>query len=107
MTLLRLPTEPTFASLDRRGGGSGEPAPHPVAPPADHGEPWLIDSREVARLLGVSRTKAFQMMGRNELPVVRIGRCVRVSRAELSLWISDRAKETLADWRGYAERLLR
>jgi len=50
--------------------------------------PWLLDSREVARLLGIGRTKAYQMMTRTELPVVRIGRSVRVPRAALSTWIS-------------------
>lgn len=53
-------------------------------------EPWLLDSREVARLLGISRTKAFQMMAGEELPVVRVGRCVRVPRTELQIWIADR-----------------
>ena len=51
----------------------------------------LIDSREVARLLGVGRTKAFELMGRGELPVVRIGRCLRVSLAALEVWVADRS----------------
>ena len=51
---------------------------------------WLLDSREVARLLGIGRTKAYQMMTRTELPVVRIGRSVRVPRAALSTWISTK-----------------
>jgi excisionase family DNA binding protein len=51
--------------------------------------PLLIDSREVARLLGIGRTKAFELMARDELPVVHIGRCVRVSRAALNAWIAE------------------
>jgi hypothetical protein len=33
------------------------------------------------------------MMGRGELPVVRIGRCVRVSRTALSIWIDERIEQ--------------
>jgi len=84
MTRPRLPVGPALVSPNRRGGGSGEPASHPV--PSD-GEPLLLDSREVARLLGIGRTKAFQLMANGELPVVRIGRCVRVSRAAVGEWI--------------------
>jgi excisionase family DNA binding protein len=97
VTLPRLPIDPLIASPSRRGGGSGEPAPHPVPPSTGTGEPWLLDSREVARLLGISRTKAFQLMASAELPVVRIGRCVRVSRGALGIWIHERSSAALSD----------
>jgi len=51
--------------------------------------PWLLDSRQVAQLLGIGRTKAFQLMLRQEVPIVRIGRCVRVPTAGLAVWIAD------------------
>lgn len=92
MTRPRLPVKTSIVSPGRRGRGLGEPAPHPVPPAADMSEPLLLDSREVARLLGVSRTKAFAMMGRCELPVVRIGRCVRVPREALTDWINSRMR---------------
>lgn len=53
------------------------------------GSPWLLDSRQVAALLGIGRTKAFELMARNQLPVVRIGRCVRVPSKELEAWIAE------------------
>lgn len=53
-------------------------------------EPWLLRAVEVAQLLRVSRSKVFEMMAGEELPVVRIGRCVRVPRAELADWLSQR-----------------
>jgi len=84
MTRRRLPIHPTLVSPGRRGGGSGEPASDPV-PPLH--EPLLLDSLGVARLLGIGRTKAFQLMASGDLPVVRIGRCVRVSRAAVDVWI--------------------
>jgi len=63
--------------------------------------PWLLDGREVARLLGIGRTKAFQLMATGELPVVRIGRCVRVSRVALQAWVDEQltARPVVATWR--------
>lgn len=59
-----------------------------------HDKPWLLDSREVSALLGIGRTKAFQMMARNELPVIRLGRCIRVPRAGLHDWIAEQVSLT-------------
>ena len=69
------------------GGISGS---NPVPPPSGI---LLLDSREVSRLLGIGRTKAFEMMARAELPVVRIGRCVRVPHEALAAWIRDKTVE--------------
>jgi len=90
MTRPRLSIDPALVSPGRRGGGSGGPASHPV-PPAS--ERMLLDSREVSHLLGIGRTKAFEMMARGELPIVRIGRCVRVPRSALAGWICDKTVE--------------
>ncbi len=62
--------------------------------------PWLLDSREVSRVLGIDRTKVFQMMARAELPVVRVGRCVRVPRGALDQWMQSRTVPALDDLRG-------
>jgi excisionase family DNA binding protein len=87
MTRSRQPIDPLLVSPSRRGGGSGEPAAHPVPPPSGYGDSLLLDSREVARLLRIGRTKTFQMMATAELPTVRIGRCVRVPREALRDWV--------------------
>ena len=50
----------------------------------------LLRAEEVARLLGIGRTKTFEMLARGELPVVRIGRAVRVPREALYRWIESR-----------------
>jgi excisionase family DNA binding protein len=97
MTRQRLPLNAARATQVRRGRGLGEPAPHPVPSAEDVGQPWLLDSREVARLLGIGRTKAFQLMARRELPVVHIGRCVRVPKDALAGWISDRTRAIRVD----------
>jgi len=54
--------------------------------------PLLLDSRQVSRLLGIGRTKVFQMMARDELPTVRVERCVRVPREALNGWVRDRTR---------------
>ena len=90
MTRARYSIKPTIAPSVRRGRGSGEPTPHSVPRRVNAPEPLLLDSREVAYLLGIGRTKAFQMMSTGQLPVVRIGRCARVPRSGLDSWILER-----------------
>jgi len=69
-------------------------------------EPLVLDSRGLSQLLGIGRTKAYQMMARGELPVLRIGRCVRVPRAALASWIAERTSPVMVDCEfGSAERL--
>jgi excisionase family DNA binding protein len=96
MTRPRLPIDTTLASHSRRGGARGTGAASGSPPELVEG-PMLLDSRQVARLLGIGRTKAFQLMARSELPVVRIGRCVRVPRVGLENWIIDRANGQVED----------
>ncbi len=90
------------ASLGRRGRGQGEPAPRRVPPVLGLEQPLLLDSRGVALLLGIGRTKAYQLMFRREVPVVRIGRCVRVSRAALAAWIDEQSAADRSDRRRLA-----
>ncbi|SRR5712692_2919334 len=95
--------EPSRASSvqGRRGRGLAEPASQPVPPLAgssiDADLPLLVDSREVARLLGIGRTKAFELMARDQVPVVRIGRSVRVLRSALERWVGEQAVRQAVD----------
>jgi len=57
--------------------------------------PLLLGALEVARLLGIGRTKVYELIVRGELPIVRIGRCVRVSRSHLAVWIESRTAKPL------------
>ena len=98
----------TWSSNDaqRRGGGSDEPAPVRFPRPATalggekrelrpqeerDTEPGagclLLDSRDVARLLGIGRSKVYMMLALGQLPTVRLGRCVRVPRPALERWL--------------------
>jgi len=54
-------------------------------------EPVLITVEEAARLLKIGRGSAYAMAARNELPVVRLGRSVRVRRDKLAAWLDERA----------------
>jgi excisionase family DNA binding protein len=55
-------------------------------------EPMLLRAEEVAKVLGLGRSKVFEMLRANELPVVRIGRSPEssVPVAQLERWIQER-----------------
>jgi excisionase family DNA binding protein len=52
-------------------------------------EPFLLKAGKVAEVLGLGRSKVFAMLAVGELPVIRIGRSVRVPRAALEDWIAE------------------
>ncbi len=57
---------------------------------------WL-SLKDVQQLLGIGRTKAYELVTTGELPAVRIGRCIRVNRKELDEWLRA---QRYADWTG-------
>lgn len=56
-------------------------------------ERLLLTVEEAARRLGIGRTLAWQLVRQGELPVVRLGRCVRVPCQALQEWIARQVKE--------------
>lgn len=50
-------------------------------------EPLLLRATEVGKLLGLGRSKVFAMVAAGELPVIRIGRSVRIPREALERWV--------------------
>jgi excisionase family DNA binding protein len=44
---------------------------------------------EVAAELRIARSRAYELVGEGEIPSVRIGRSVRVSRRELERWLEE------------------
>ena len=50
----------------------------------------LLEANEVGRILAIGRTKTYELIADGELPVVRIGRCIRVPRAALRDWIDSK-----------------
>jgi excisionase family DNA binding protein len=49
----------------------------------------LLRAEEVAEVLGIGRSKVFEMPRSGELPVVRMGRAVRVPKGALAEWIES------------------
>ena len=65
-------------------------APAADAPGTRPMEPLLLRAGEVAKLLGLGRSTVFALLAAGELPVVRIGRSVRVPRVALERWVDER-----------------
>ena len=62
---------------------------------------------EVGKVLRIARSRAYELVAEGEIPSVRIGRSVRVSRRELEHWLEekrarrarDEARKPLAEYR--------
>ena len=53
----------------------------------------LLRIPEVMSTLGLGRTKVYELIATGELPVVRVGRAVRVSRTSLEKWVETRQQQ--------------
>jgi excisionase family DNA binding protein len=58
--------------------------------------PLLLSVPEVAKILGLGRTKVYELIATEGLPVIRFGRAVRISVASLQQWIERREKQNAA-----------
>jgi excisionase family DNA binding protein len=54
----------------------------------EHQHEWL-KVPEVAEVLRIARSRAYELVADGEIPAVKIGRSVRVSRKELDRWLQD------------------
>ena len=52
-------------------------------------EGLLLRAEEVAHILGLGRSKVYELIMTRQVPVVRIGRLVRVPRPALERWIEE------------------
>ena len=50
----------------------------------------LLKGNDVAKILDISRTFAYQLMRQGKIPTVRLGRCVRVREKDLKEFIDNR-----------------
>ena len=57
----------------------------------DH--PILLRAEAAAKLLSLGRSTVFATIASGELPVVRVGRAVRVPRSAVEGWVRDRTEE--------------
>ncbi|QIN77498.1 helix-turn-helix domain-containing protein [Rubrobacter marinus] len=46
---------------------------------------------EVAKVLRIARSRAYELVAEGEIPAVKIGRSVRVSRKDLDRWLEGQS----------------
>ncbi len=56
-------------------------------------EPLLLSIPDVAASLGLCRSKVYELIAKEELPVIRFGRSVRVSVGSLQKWVEEREQQ--------------
>jgi len=52
----------------------------------------LLRVAEAATLMGISRSKAYELIGAEMLPAIRIGGSIRVPLDELRTWIKEQCQ---------------
>lgn len=55
--------------------------------------PLLLTVSQVSKALGLGRTKVYELIEYEDLPVIRFGRAVRVSQASLQHWLEQREQQ--------------
>ncbi len=66
-----------------------ETTPEPV-------QPLLLTISQAAKMLSLGRTKVYELIATEGLPVVRFGRAVRVSSVSLRRWVETREQQDLS-----------
>ena len=61
-----------------------------VAADEQAGRPLLVNIERAAEILAISRTSVYQLVWRDELVPIRIGRSVRFSIAQLEAFVTER-----------------
>lgn len=52
-------------------------------------QPYLLRVPEAAQLLGLKKSKVYDMAKRRQIPTVMFGRYVRIPRKELERWVDE------------------
>ncbi|MEW8963187.1 helix-turn-helix domain-containing protein [Paraclostridium dentum] len=53
------------------------------------GEPLLMDVQEVQKLLRIGKTKTYEIIKKENIPHIRLGRQIKVLRQGLYEWIAN------------------
>ncbi|MBI4506294.1 MAG: helix-turn-helix domain-containing protein [Chloroflexi bacterium] len=56
-------------------------------------EPGLLKVEDAAKFLSLGRSKTYELIQQGILPVVRVGRSVRVPTAALRAWVERQAEQ--------------
>lgn len=51
--------------------------------------PIVLTANEISQILKISKPTAYELMNRQDFPLIKIGRCKRVLRDEFFLWLSN------------------
>ena len=78
-TLLALPAAAAEFGAHTQANGTSLPAPMSM----------LLTARDVAVALRLGRTRTYALLRSGEIPVIRVGRALRVPRDGLSRWIEE------------------
>ena len=62
-------------------------------------EDHLLNTKEVEEILHVSRTLLYILLKRGDIPTVRIGRMIRIRRADLERYINERSFKNDKDFK--------
>jgi excisionase family DNA binding protein len=57
-------------------------------------QPLLLTIPQVATKLGLSRAMVYNLINREGLPVIHLGRAVRVSTPSLQKWVEEREQSS-------------
>lgn len=53
----------------------------------DHQQHEYLKVSEMAEVLRIARSRAYELVAEGEIPAIKIGRSVRVSRKDLDRWL--------------------
>ena len=59
-------------------------------------QPLLLDIPQVARMLGLGRTKVYALIATEGLPAIKFGRVLRVRPTSLQQWLDRREQGLIA-----------
>lgn len=52
----------------------------------------LLTVSDMAKLLKISRSKAYDLVKEKSFPIIKIGKCIRISKKELEVWLHNTEK---------------
>ena len=55
--------------------------------------PLYLNALDISKLLGVSKSKAYELMSRNERPSIKLGGRVLVEREKFINWLDKKAEK--------------
>ena len=60
-------------------------------------EQEFISLNQLQKILGIGRTKAYDLVTSGDLPAVRIGRIIRVDKRDLTDWLKRQKYQNVND----------